>query len=224
MFVDERSTRESLVRMVRKITANGALQDDLLQEALVHLWLTETSRPGQTKSWYLQSCRFHLSHYLAAGRSVDSAKRRGGQARFDDDLERPIEVIEEVDSGESVFGLVSARDLVALLSALLGRQERIVLECFADGLKLREISRRLKISHTMVIRHRSKIASLLKRLEKITLGAQSVSFKNVPLSRSAGGKLLVKAPRPAALQLEPSVRISPDSPPQRIASVICDSS
>src|SRR5881392_4100103 len=135
MFVDEISTRESLVRMVRKVTANGALRDDLLQEALVHLWVTETGRPGQTKSWYLQSCRFHLSHYLAAGRSVDSAKRRGGQSRFDEDLESPIEVIEEVDSGESVFGLVSARDLVALLSALLGRQERIVLECFADGLK-----------------------------------------------------------------------------------------
>ena len=224
MFVDEISTRESLVRMVRKVTADGALRDDLLQEALVHLWITETGRPGQTKSWYLQSCRFHLSHYLAAGRSVDSAKRRGSQTHFDENLESPIEVIEEVDSGESVFGLVSARDLLALLSGLLGRQERIVLECFADGLKLREISRRLKISHTMVIRHRSKIALLLKRLEKVTVRAHSVSLNNAPLGPSARDKLSIKPSRLSSLQVEIPVRTSADPLPQRIASVICDSS
>jgi len=49
---------------------------------------------------------------------------------------------------------------------LLNNQERLVLECFADGLRLREIGRRLTMSHTMVIRHRRKIASLLTRLEK----------------------------------------------------------
>jgi hypothetical protein len=41
MFVDDISTRESLSRMVRKVTANRALREDLLQEGLVHLWITE---------------------------------------------------------------------------------------------------------------------------------------------------------------------------------------
>jgi len=40
-----------------------------------------------------------------------------------------------------------------------------VLDCLADGLGVREIGRRLEMSHTMVIRHRSKIASLLLKLE-----------------------------------------------------------
>ena len=79
MFVDEASARQCLARMIRKMTANGALRDDLLQEALIHLWLTELARAGQTRSWYLQSCKYHLMHYLSAGRSVDSSKRRGGQ-------------------------------------------------------------------------------------------------------------------------------------------------
>jgi RNA polymerase sigma factor (sigma-70 family) len=166
MFVDEISTRESLGRMVRKVTANRALREDLLQEGLVHLWITEVSRPGQTRSWYLQSCKYHLLHYLAAGRSVDSGKRRNRQTLFEEDSESGGEMTEEIDSGESVFALVSARDIVELLLPLLNAQEQSVLKCFADGLRLREIGRRLKISHTMVIRHRRKIASLLSRLEK----------------------------------------------------------
>src|SRR5258706_3234670 len=78
MYLDEPSMKDSLVRMTGSITPNFALRQDLVQEALIHLWLTETRRPGQTKSWYLQSSKFHLQHYLASGRSVDSRKRCRG--------------------------------------------------------------------------------------------------------------------------------------------------
>src|SRR5258708_37366966 len=76
---DELQTRESLVRMARRITSNVTLREDLLQEALIHLWLTERRRPGQTRSWYLQSCKYPLLHYLASGRRGDSTKRPAGQ-------------------------------------------------------------------------------------------------------------------------------------------------
>src|SRR6266481_8382626 len=142
MFVDELSTRESLVRMVRRMTVNLALREDLLQEALIHLWLTEARRPSQTKSWYLQSCKFHMLHYLASGRSVDSAKRRAGQWQSADEPDGPNGFIDEMDSGNSVFASVSARDIISLLSPQLAQQERAVLNCFADGLGLREIGRR----------------------------------------------------------------------------------
>jgi len=165
MFVDELSTRESLVRMVRRITSNLALRDDLLQEALIHLWLTESRRPGQTKSWYLQGCKYHLLHYLASGRSVDSAKRRSGQMLQANDVEERDSFPEEIDSGASVLNWVSARDIIALLSPQLQPHEKAVLYCFADGLGPREIGRKLKMSHTMVIKHRRKIASLFIRLE-----------------------------------------------------------
>jgi len=165
MFVDEVFTREALGRMIRKLTANRALREDMLQEALIHLWLTEVGRPGQTRSWYLQSCKYHLLHYLATGRSVDSGKRRGGQLQLAEETEEPCDFLDHNDSGNSVFGWVSARDIISLLSPQLGRQEKAVLGCFADGLGLREIGRKLKISHTMVIRHRRKIASLLTRLD-----------------------------------------------------------
>jgi len=181
MFVDEAPIRQSLARIIRKMTANGALREDLLQEALIHLWLTELARPAQTRSWYMQSCRYHLMHYLAAGRSVDSTKRRAGQLHFAEDSEECDWLLND-DSGASVFGWVSARDIMSLLTPHLHAQERAVLECFADGLRVREIGRKLDISHTMVIRHRRKIASLLKRLE--TPGTrQTVTAKQNGFSR-----------------------------------------
>ncbi len=164
MFVDELSTRDSLVRMVRRMTANLALREDLLQEALIHLWLTEARRPSQTRSWYLQSCKYHLLHYLASGRSIDSGKRRAGQLQLPNEFDE-WDASEESESENSVFTWVSARDIISLLAPQLLPHEKAVLHCFADGLGPREIGRKLKMSHTMVIKHRRKIASLFKRLE-----------------------------------------------------------
>ena len=166
MNVDEPGTRELLRRLVRTITANPVLWDDLLQEALIHLWIIEARRPGFTRSWYLQSCKFHLRHYLAAGRSVDSMKRRDNQVHRESASDNDDEIYELVDSGESILSAVCAREIIALLSHQLMPHEKAVLECLADGLGPREIGRRLRISHTMVIKHRCKIASLLNRLAR----------------------------------------------------------
>ena len=119
MFVDELPTRDALVRMVRRMTANLALREDLLQEALIHLWLTESRRPNQTKSWYLQSCKYHLLHYLASGRSIDSGKRRASQIVNGQDWDDRDGFPEEIDSGNSVLTWVSARDIISLLSPQL---------------------------------------------------------------------------------------------------------
>src|SRR5438093_6366227 len=113
MHLDEPSMKDSLLRMIGRITPNFALRQDLLQEALIHLWLMETRRPGQTKSWYLQSCKFHLRHYLASGRSVDSAKRAGGHTHSESNLGEG-EDLELPDPGPSVLTLVSALDLVSV--------------------------------------------------------------------------------------------------------------
>ena len=154
MYVDEGSTKESLNRMIRRITPDGTLREDLLQEALIHLWLTEARRPSQTRSWYLQSCKYHLLHYLASGRSVDSAKRRGAQLDLSHATAEDQQYFDHADSDNSVLGWVSARDIMSLLSPQLQPHERAVLDCFAEGLGPREIGRKLKMSHTMVIKHR----------------------------------------------------------------------
>src|SRR6266478_6135455 len=114
MYLDQPATKEALLKIIRTITHHEALADDLLQEALIHLWMMETRRPDQTKSWYLQSCKYHLLHYLSAGRSVDSAKRRNGQLG-EIEVDQWIEEGEQVDADAAVFASVCARDLMSVL-------------------------------------------------------------------------------------------------------------
>src|SRR5207249_11688150 len=109
--------------------------------------------------------RFHLQHYLNCGRSIDSAKRWRDQLPLNDPAEDEETSSEQGDSGNSVFTCVSAREILSLLGPHLSVREQEVLNCLADGLGPREIGRKLKLSHTMVIRHRRKIASLFTRLE-----------------------------------------------------------
>lgn len=180
--------RGALTRMIRRLTPNPALREDLLQEAMVHLWLTQTRRPDQTRSWYLQSCRFHLQHYLNSGRSIDSGKRWRHQMPMTDHSEDEEAAAEPGDSGNSVVNSVSVREIMALLSSELTRQERAVLDCLADGLGLREIGRKLKLSHTMVIRHRRKIAAVLTRLELPSLNRELGSQANSSPRVNGNGK------------------------------------
>ena len=163
---DRPSVKEPLLRMIGRITPNFALRQDLLQEALIHLWLMEARRPGQTKSWYLQSSKFHLLHFLASGRSVDCTKRARYHSHFEDDSDQPEVFSELADPSGSVVSQVIARDIISVLSSHLSPKEKAVLDCLADGLGPREIGRRLEMSHTMVIKHRSSIASLLVKLER----------------------------------------------------------
>jgi len=167
--------------MIGRITSNFALRQDLLQEALVHLWLTEARRPGQTQSWYLQSSKFHLLHFLASGRSVDCTKRARFHSRFEDNFEQLDEFSELTDPGGSVVSQVIARDIISVLSSHLSPHENAVLDCLANGMGVREIGRRLEMSHTMVIRHRSNIASLLVKLER-----PSIQREQLRRSRRAG--------------------------------------
>src|ERR1041385_4868343 len=103
-----------------------------MQEALIHLWQAERDRPGQSTSWYLQGCRFRLRHYLAAGKSVDSAKRRGSQMiTFGDDQES-TEFFEELHAASHEFDEACTRDLLFALSLSLRPRERAVLACLAE--------------------------------------------------------------------------------------------
>ncbi len=165
MLVEQEGTRHTVRRIVFNITTNQGLHDDLAQEAFVHLWLRETERPGQTESWYFQSCRFHLQNYLRCGRSVDS-NRRYTNLCVSAELVADPDLCSEQDgaASDSVVDQVSAREITALLEKSLTPLQRQVLECLAAGASVRETAARLKITHTSVMRYRRRIASLAMRL------------------------------------------------------------
>ena len=162
MVFEERTTHGRLRGVVRRLTRESILQEDLFQEAVIHLWLREEECPGQSQSWYIQSCRFYLQNLLRKGRSVDSGRHRPTAALHTGDAEEPEEVSAEIH--DTLFALVCARDLVSELSKWLSPVERQILDLGVDGLSLREIAVRLGLSHTTVNKYRRNIAGLASRL------------------------------------------------------------
>jgi RNA polymerase sigma factor (sigma-70 family) len=164
MLIEDLETLEQLGKIVVRLTSNPALREDLMQEALIHLWQVQEQNPGQTKNWYVQNCRFHLLHYLALGRSVDSPKRRNSQVQPTDQDGEQDDLLDRFESSDTVVQDVSARDIVSSLSKVLSDREMAILHWLAEGLATREIAKRLGISHPMVIKHRRKIAALAEKL------------------------------------------------------------
>jgi len=115
MTVEEHQTLNQLGRIVGQIQSHSTLDEDLMQEALIHLWQIQEQHAAQTKSWYLQNCRIHLQHHLMSGRSVDSLKRRNFQVHvgsesdahdsFGDNLSGPDTIVAEVSAGDLLFAL-----------------------------------------------------------------------------------------------------------------------
>jgi DNA-directed RNA polymerase specialized sigma24 family protein len=164
MLIDEVQTRELLCRIVRRLTADASLGEDLLQEALLHLWLLEEQRPGQSRSWYLQGCKYHLQNYMSAGKSIDSPKRKQGKLVFSSDFAEIDDFVSEPQLEAMIFAQISARDIISQLSSRLTAFEQSVLFHLAEGLRAREIAARLNVSHTTVIKHRRKIAAVALKM------------------------------------------------------------
>ena len=159
-LIEDRQVLALLDKIVCSLASERALRQDLMQEALIHLWQSERDRPGQSTSWYLQGCRFRLRHYLAAGRSLDSTKRRNGQIVGLGDDQEATEFFEDLQAASHEFDEACTRDLVFTLSSSLRPREQAVLACLAEGLLTRDIVRRLKLSAPTVTKYRRKIARL----------------------------------------------------------------
>jgi DNA-directed RNA polymerase specialized sigma24 family protein len=191
LIIDDPKARQSVRTIVSRFTSDPALREDLAQEALIHLWLLQERRPKQTRSWYLQSCKYHIRNCIALGRSVDSLKRRAGRVPLPGNDCDPACTLERTESDGPVVGLVSARDIVALLSKRLSPLELQILTGLTEGLGAREIAARLGISHPTVIKHRRKIAALAIRLGIVPLPNSAGRPQRRPSrTRRAGLRLL----------------------------------
>jgi DNA-directed RNA polymerase specialized sigma24 family protein len=163
-LIEEPRLQESLRRIIANVSGDPALEEDLMQESLVHLWKVECDNPGHTRSWYLQSCRFHVQHWLAAGRSLDSPKRAQADKRIVIDEDDSDSALPKYRTNGEVFEEVSFRDVVSILAKHLKPRERIVLRGLAEGFSTCEIAFRFGISFPTVLKARRKIAALTVRL------------------------------------------------------------
>lgn len=158
MLIDCAETVGILRQIVARAAADVSLREDLMQEALVHLWQQEQQHPGQRRSWYLQSCCYHLQNYLHRGCSVDSSKHCAACLLCWDDNRIEVGDDETPDGGAGVFAEVSAADMQAQLTKRLTPLQRRILALLNDGFSLRETAVRLLLSHSAVVKHRRKMA------------------------------------------------------------------
>lgn len=164
MLIFNAKTRQKLWCIVRQICGDADAREDLMQEALVHLWQQEVQRPAQTQSWYLQSCRFHLLDYLNRGRSVDSFKHRQHQSPASEEAALAQSLSGKPVDSHSPLDSVCALDIVELLSKKLNSREQDILAYLAQGARPREIAKKLRISHQSVSKHRQKLAALAMKM------------------------------------------------------------
>jgi DNA-binding CsgD family transcriptional regulator len=173
MLIEEPKMRESLRKIISRFSSDPVLLQDMMQESLVHLWRIEREKPGRTRSWYLQNCRFHLQHWLAAGRSVDSPKRTNGDKRIPIDGMNHETVLQDYHTNGDLFDSVCARDMVNVLALYLKPHEQAVLGGLADGLILREIASKFTLSYPTALKYRRKIAGLTAKLGMATRSVSS---------------------------------------------------
>ena len=147
-----------------RLTVDLVWQEDLVQEGLIHLWKLETEQPDHTLSWYVTSCRFHLQHCLASGRSVDSPKRASAANRVTIDTLDDGPLVSPNDSDGEAVDELSAQDVVSTLARHLKPRERAVLIGLSRGLVLREVAAKFKLSYPTALKYRRRIASLTLKL------------------------------------------------------------
>jgi len=99
----------SLRKIVAGFGVDPVLQQDMLQECLVCLWRVEGEKPGRTpKLGICKNCRFHVQHWLAAGRSVDSPKRARADKMISLDAPDAEAALEGYDTNGELFEAVIA--------------------------------------------------------------------------------------------------------------------
>lgn len=137
-------------------------EDDLYQEALLHLWLEHREgRLGEkTESYMLQGCYFYLKNYIR--KVQDRAVVLSLNSVIDDEGTLLEEILLH---DESAFEYVeSLMDVEALEEQGMTQREKEVLAFTLEGLTTREIGHRLGLSHVTVLKIRNRIREAYERL------------------------------------------------------------
>ncbi len=139
-------------------------EDDLYQEALLHLWLEhrEGRLDDKTESYMLQGCYFSLKNYIR--KVQDRAVIVSLSSPIDDEGTLLEELLLHDDAP---FDYVESRmDVEKLEEQGMTEREKEVLAYTIEGLTTREIGDRLGISHVSVLKIRNKIRDAYERLHR----------------------------------------------------------
>lgn len=157
----------TLKRITCKLNGHFTFMDDqdLLQEALIHLW-TAFQRgllDDKTDSYILQGCYFHLKNYIR--KSQDSATMLSLNSILEEDGPHLEEILiaDDLASYDRVETLLQ----IEAIGSGISQRERDVLFFCLEGMTMREIGKKMGISHVSVVKIRNKIKERYQKLNGI---------------------------------------------------------
>jgi RNA polymerase sigma factor (sigma-70 family) len=133
--------------------------EDLYQEALVHLWqdFCAGRLENKTDSYILQGCYFHLQNYIRKAKiwnipvSLEAIINKEGV-----NLEESLFLKSE--DAQSYYDDLNNRMLVdTIRNNGLTPREKNILSLYAEGLTTREIGKRIGVSHVRVVKLMGRI-------------------------------------------------------------------
>lgn len=164
-------TLKRITHKLNKLNGHRPLLDeeDLFQEALLHLWVNFKAGTllDKTDSYILQGCYFHLRNYLR--KNQNKAELLSLYNPINEEGATLIELLEEQeiflrDSASSDSSLQAKLFVETLLQEnVLTKREKEVLSLLLEGLTVREIGKRLGISHVRVVKLKNKIRDKCKK-------------------------------------------------------------
>ena len=164
LLISQPTVLKVLRRMVARMDVNPDDHEDLMQEALLHLWAVQYQHPKQHLTWYLQNVKFHLHNLARRGRSLDSPPRNAARASFPANYEWREQWPDTLELDDNMMSELIACDLAQVLKKKLDPIDRTILEALVKGLRVGEIAERLRVSHAFVTKHRHSIARVAMNL------------------------------------------------------------
>lgn len=128
--------------------------EDLYQEALVHLWnnLKAGTLDDKTESYVLQGCYFHLRNYIRTHKAKAVSISLDPLA-FDESAGlQDVLFLEDVASARYIDDLHIKLLAETIRNNGLTDREKYVLSLYSEGLVTRDIGKRLGISHVSVLK------------------------------------------------------------------------
>ena len=138
-------------------------EGDLYQESLLNLWTLwqKEKLRDKTESYILEGCYFYLRNYLRKAK----IPKKGWFVSLDEPIDEEGHILEEIipDPSPLLSESIERKMIVEEIMEKnnLTEREKEILGLSAEGFTVREIGRRLNISHPRVVKIRNKIRERL---------------------------------------------------------------
>lgn len=158
----------TLKRITRRLNGHFSCIDDqdLFQEAVLHLWTCFTSGDlaDKTDSYVLQGCYYHLKNYIRKAQDNEILVSLSGMSEDDgSNLEETL-AADDVSLHDKVEGRLQ---MAAIVESGMSEREKDVLLFSLEGMTTREIGLRLGVSHVSVVKTRNKLKERYEKLNGI---------------------------------------------------------